>query len=156
LIFIHAFLAGEGVGCNTADVLVLYHAALVGEQAEIVFSFEGQPPFAFTYTRSEESHLGRPGKILETHVRPLPLSLSSHPAFEACQLSAFLPLQRTWPLTIVDCFSPSTLSSHPDCHSHHGEDLLDLRRHRGNMEGLVRGGSLLSSTNFPKLPSFKS
>lgn len=36
---------------------------LTGDQAEIIFSFEGEAPFSFTYTRSLEGS----SKVLETH-----------------------------------------------------------------------------------------
>lgn len=41
----------------------------IGDQAEIVFTLIGEPPFTFTYQRSEPSPRkgGKPGKILETH-----------------------------------------------------------------------------------------
>ena len=40
-----------------------------GDQAEIVFTLIGEPPFTFTYQRSEPSPKkgGKPGKVLETH-----------------------------------------------------------------------------------------
>jgi nucleoporin POM152 len=40
-----------------------------GDQAEIVFTLVGEPPFTFTYQRSEPSLKkgGKPGKVLETH-----------------------------------------------------------------------------------------
>ncbi|KZO96434.1 hypothetical protein CALVIDRAFT_473922, partial [Calocera viscosa TUFC12733] len=38
-----------------------------GDQAQIAFAFSGEPPFTFTYQRSEISKKGRPGKVLETH-----------------------------------------------------------------------------------------
>lgn len=40
----------------------------LGDQAEIIFDLIGEPPFSFTYTRSEA---GRPSKVLETHVSGL-------------------------------------------------------------------------------------
>ena len=40
----------------------------VGDQAEIVFTLIGEPPFTFTYQRAELStKKGVPGKVLETH-----------------------------------------------------------------------------------------
>jgi nucleoporin POM152 len=41
----------------------------LGDQAEIVFTLIGEPPFTFTYQRSEPSTKkgGKPGKVLETH-----------------------------------------------------------------------------------------
>ena len=40
-----------------------------GDQAEIVFTLLGEPPFTFTYQRSEPSPRKgvKPGKVLETH-----------------------------------------------------------------------------------------
>lgn len=40
-----------------------------GDQAEIVFTLIGEPPFTFTYQRSEpvSKKGGKPGKVLETH-----------------------------------------------------------------------------------------
>ena len=40
-----------------------------GSQAQIVFSLIGEPPFTFTYQRSERSTRkgAKPGKVLETH-----------------------------------------------------------------------------------------
>lgn len=39
-----------------------------GDQAEIVFTLFGQPPFTFTYQRTELSpKKGSQGKVLETH-----------------------------------------------------------------------------------------
>jgi hypothetical protein len=42
---------------------------LIGDQAEIVFTLIGEPPFTFTYQRSEPSPRKgvKPGKVLETH-----------------------------------------------------------------------------------------
>lgn len=41
---------------------------LLGDQAEIVFTLIGEPPFTFTYQRSEISlKKGAVGKVLETH-----------------------------------------------------------------------------------------
>lgn len=41
----------------------------LGDQAEIVFTLVGEPPFTFTYQRSEASAKkgSKPGKVLETH-----------------------------------------------------------------------------------------
>ena len=40
-----------------------------GSQAQIVFTLVGEPPFTFTYQRSEPPPRkgGKPGKVLETH-----------------------------------------------------------------------------------------
>ena len=42
---------------------------LPGNQARIVFSLVGEPPFTFTYQRSEPPTKkgAKPGKVLETH-----------------------------------------------------------------------------------------
>lgn len=42
---------------------------LAGDQAEIVFTLIGEPPFTFTYQRAEPSPKkgGKAGKVLETH-----------------------------------------------------------------------------------------
>jgi hypothetical protein len=43
------------------------HSA-VGDQAEILFTLTGEPPFTFTYQRSQlATKKGKPGKVLETH-----------------------------------------------------------------------------------------
>jgi nucleoporin POM152 len=40
-----------------------------GDQAEILFTLSGEPPFTFTYQRSElqSKKTNKPPKILETH-----------------------------------------------------------------------------------------
>ncbi|KAG6893764.1 hypothetical protein C0993_000344, partial [Termitomyces sp. T159_Od127] len=47
----------------------IYQDIHEGDQAEIVFTLIGEPPFTFTYQRSEPSTKkgGKPGKVLETH-----------------------------------------------------------------------------------------
>ncbi|KAG6817953.1 hypothetical protein H0H87_012421 [Tephrocybe sp. NHM501043] len=47
----------------------IYQDIHEGDQAEIVFTLIGEPPFAFTYQRSElgPKKGGKPGKVLETH-----------------------------------------------------------------------------------------
>jgi len=53
----------QNTGClRHADI----HA---GEQAEIVFTLVGEPPFTFTYQRAEPiaKKGGKLGKVLETH-----------------------------------------------------------------------------------------
>jgi nucleoporin POM152 len=52
---------------NLAFSLMKYQ--ILGDQAEIVFSLIGTPPFTFTYQRSEPSPKkgGKPGKVLETY-----------------------------------------------------------------------------------------
>ncbi|TRM66066.1 hypothetical protein BD626DRAFT_397603 [Schizophyllum amplum] len=41
-----------------------------GEQARIVFTLIGEPPFTFTYQRAELGRGGKPGRVLETHTVP--------------------------------------------------------------------------------------
>lgn len=43
--------------------------AALGDQAEIVFTLIGEPPFTFTYQRAEASPRkgAKPGRVLETH-----------------------------------------------------------------------------------------
>ncbi len=45
------------------------HGVVIGSQAHIVFTLEGEPPFTFTYQRSEAPARrgGKPGKVLESH-----------------------------------------------------------------------------------------
>ncbi|EJD54259.1 hypothetical protein AURDEDRAFT_94875 [Auricularia subglabra TFB-10046 SS5] len=38
-----------------------------GDQAEILFTFSGEPPFTFTYQRAEIARKGQKAKVLETH-----------------------------------------------------------------------------------------
>jgi len=47
----------------------IYQDIHEGDQAEIVFTLIGEPPFTFTYQRSEPSPKKgvKPGKVLETH-----------------------------------------------------------------------------------------
>ncbi|KIY73469.1 hypothetical protein CYLTODRAFT_485323 [Cylindrobasidium torrendii FP15055 ss-10] len=46
----------------------IYQDIHEGDQAEIVFELDGEPPFTFTYQRSESvAKSGRQGKVLETH-----------------------------------------------------------------------------------------
>ena len=48
------------------QLIVLY--PLLGDQAEIIFTLIGEPPFTFTYQRSELApKKGGLGKVLETH-----------------------------------------------------------------------------------------
>ena len=43
-------------------------SSLLGDQAEIIVTLIGEPPFTFTYQRSEVApKKGGPGKVLETH-----------------------------------------------------------------------------------------
>ena len=66
-------------GCYRISTRVRYTAAyslrlvmlkhISGDQAEIVFTLSGEPPFTFTYQRSElqTKKNNKPPKILETH-----------------------------------------------------------------------------------------
>ncbi|KZT54109.1 hypothetical protein CALCODRAFT_500232 [Calocera cornea HHB12733] len=63
-----------------------------GDQAEIVFAFTGEPPFTFTYQRSEISKKGKAGKVLETH------TITGHKDKEYRFSSA---LEGTWTVTFV-------------------------------------------------------
>lgn len=48
---------------------IFAHHNPTGDQAEIKFTLIGEPPFTFTYQRSELNPKkgGKPGKVLETH-----------------------------------------------------------------------------------------
>ncbi|KAF8634926.1 hypothetical protein AX15_000665 [Amanita polypyramis BW_CC] len=65
-----------------------------GDQAEIVFTLVGEPPFAFTYQRSEPSLKkgGKPGKVLETHTVS---RVMTH------EYSIFSALEGTWTVTSI-------------------------------------------------------
>lgn len=107
----------------------------LGDQAEITFTFEGEAPFSFSYTRSEEGGKGREGKVVETHVRPTFLLFSSPPRFFVADLSCL----------------------NLDGNQHPREPLLDLRFDGGNMASHDDRGSLvqvsLSSFSFPPFSS---
>ncbi|KAG9314090.1 hypothetical protein JVU11DRAFT_4871 [Chiua virens] len=73
------------------------------DQAEIVFTLLGEPPFTFTYQRAEPSPKkgGKPGKVLETH------TVSGVMAHE---YSVFSALEGTWTVTSISdryCRYPS-------------------------------------------------
>ncbi|PFH49818.1 hypothetical protein AMATHDRAFT_146737 [Amanita thiersii Skay4041] len=65
-----------------------------GDQAEIVFTLIGEPPFTFTYQRSEASPKkgGKPGKVLETHTVS---RVTTH------EYSIFSALEGTWTVTSI-------------------------------------------------------
>ncbi|KAL4070659.1 hypothetical protein J3A83DRAFT_4372847 [Scleroderma citrinum] len=65
-----------------------------GDQAEIVFTLIGEPPFTFTYQRAEPSPRrgGKPGKILETHTVS---GVTTH------EYSVFSALEGTWTVTSI-------------------------------------------------------
>ncbi|KAF9469848.1 hypothetical protein BDZ94DRAFT_1206742 [Collybia nuda] len=74
-----------------------------GDQAEIVFNLVGEPPFTFTYQRSEPSSRkgGKPGKVLETHT-------VSRVATN--EYSVYSALEGTWTVTSISdryCRYPS-------------------------------------------------
>jgi nucleoporin POM152 len=54
---------------TTHCYLILMLTSFAGDQAAIVFTLIGEPPFTFTYQRSELSpkKSGKPGNVLETH-----------------------------------------------------------------------------------------
>ncbi|KAL0951581.1 hypothetical protein HGRIS_008263 [Hohenbuehelia grisea] len=64
-----------------------------GDQAEIVFTLFGEPPFTFTYQRAELStKKGKPGKILETHTVS---RVHEH------TYSVFSAMEGTWTVTSI-------------------------------------------------------
>ncbi|KAI0778735.1 hypothetical protein BD413DRAFT_465706 [Trametes elegans] len=64
-----------------------------GDQAEIVFTLLGEPPFTFTYQRAELSpRKGVPGKVLETHTVS---------GVTAREYSIFSALEGTWTITSI-------------------------------------------------------
>ncbi|KAF8078923.1 hypothetical protein FPV67DRAFT_84986 [Lyophyllum atratum] len=74
-----------------------------GDQAEIVFTLIGEPPFTFTYQRSEPSPKkgGKPGKVLETHTVT---------RVTTNEYSVFSALEGTWTVTSISdryCRYPS-------------------------------------------------
>ncbi|KAH7930605.1 hypothetical protein BV22DRAFT_1191200 [Leucogyrophana mollusca] len=74
-----------------------------GDQAEIVFTLIGEPPFTFTYQRSEPSPKkgGKPGKVLETHTVS---------GVTTNEYSVFSALEGTWTVTSISdryCRYPS-------------------------------------------------
>ncbi|KAF9245820.1 hypothetical protein BU15DRAFT_85502 [Melanogaster broomeanus] len=74
-----------------------------GDQAEIVFTLIGEPPFTFTYQRAEPGPKkgGKPGKVLETHTVS---GVTTH------EYSVFSALEGTWTVTSISdryCRYPS-------------------------------------------------
>ncbi|KDR85486.1 hypothetical protein GALMADRAFT_84345 [Galerina marginata CBS 339.88] len=63
-----------------------------GDQAEIVFTLIGEPPFTFTYQRSELAPKGGIGKVLETHTVS---------RVHANEYSIFSALEGTWTVTSI-------------------------------------------------------
>ncbi|KAF8807863.1 hypothetical protein BYT27DRAFT_7139354 [Phlegmacium glaucopus] len=84
-----------------------------GDQAEIIFTLIGEPPFTFTYQRSELApKKGGPGKVLETHTVS---RVMTH------DYSIFSALEGTWTITSISdryCRYPQ---AQPD---------LDVEKHR--------------------------
>ncbi|KAK7064112.1 hypothetical protein R3P38DRAFT_2822500 [Favolaschia claudopus] len=65
-----------------------------GDQAEIVFTLIGEPPFTFTYQRAElaQKKGGKPGKVLETHTVS---RVTTH------EYSIFSAMEGTWTVTSI-------------------------------------------------------
>ncbi|GBE77622.1 hypothetical protein SCP_0105020 [Sparassis crispa] len=64
-----------------------------GDQAEIVFTLDGEPPFTFTYQRAElTSKSGVQGKVLETHTVS---------GVTTKEYSIFSALEGTWTVTFI-------------------------------------------------------
>ncbi|KAJ3787147.1 hypothetical protein GGU10DRAFT_374278 [Lentinula aff. detonsa] len=71
----------------------IYQDIHEGDQAEIVFTLIGEPPFTFTYQRSELLiGRGKPGKVLETHTVSRVYSN---------EYSIFSALEGTWTVTSI-------------------------------------------------------
>ncbi|KAK7058444.1 hypothetical protein VNI00_002078 [Paramarasmius palmivorus] len=81
----------------------IYQDIHEGDQAEIVFTLVGEPPFTFTYQRAElTNRAGKPGKVLETHTVSRVLSN---------EYSIFSALEGTWTVTSISdkyCRYPPT------------------------------------------------
>ncbi|KAH9937368.1 uncharacterized protein B0H18DRAFT_970234 [Fomitopsis serialis] len=64
-----------------------------GDQAEIIFTLIGEPPFTFTYQRAElTSKKGQQGKVLETHTVS---------GVTTKEYSVFSALEGTWTVTFI-------------------------------------------------------
>jgi len=65
-----------------------------GDQAEIVFTLSGEPPFTFTYQRSElqAKKSNKPPKILETHTVT---------GVTTKEYSIYSSLEGTWTVTFI-------------------------------------------------------
>ncbi|KAJ7170021.1 hypothetical protein C8R46DRAFT_1162713 [Mycena filopes] len=72
----------------------IYQDIHEGDQAEIVFTLIGEPPFTFTYQRAELSPKkgGKPGKVLETHTVS---RVTNH------EYSIFSAMEGTWTVTSI-------------------------------------------------------
>ncbi|KAJ7361595.1 hypothetical protein DFH08DRAFT_768660 [Mycena albidolilacea] len=72
----------------------IYQDIHEGDQAEILFTLIGEPPFTFTYQRAEPAPKkgGKPGKVLETHTVS---RVSTH------EYSIFSAMEGTWTVTSI-------------------------------------------------------
>ncbi|KAJ3880807.1 hypothetical protein F5051DRAFT_145454 [Lentinula edodes] len=81
----------------------IYQDIHEGDQAEIVFTLVGEPPFTFTYQRLElTTGRGKPGKVLETHTVS---------RIYSNEYSIFSALEGTWTVTSISdryCRYPPT------------------------------------------------
>ncbi|KAL0572927.1 hypothetical protein V5O48_009040 [Marasmius crinis-equi] len=81
----------------------IYQDIHEGDQAEIIFTLKGEPPFTFTYQRAElTNRSGKPGKVLETHTVSRVFSN---------EYSIFSALEGTWTVTSISdryCRYPPT------------------------------------------------
>ncbi|KAI0321354.1 hypothetical protein OF83DRAFT_1168509 [Amylostereum chailletii] len=82
----------------------IYQDIHEGDQAEIKFTLIGEPPFTFTYQRSELNMKkgGKPGKVLETHTVS---------GVTGNEYSIFSALEGTWTVTFISdryCRYPPT------------------------------------------------
>lgn len=84
-----------------------------GDQARIVFTLIGEPPFTFTYQRSEFSSKkgNKPGKVLETHTvsRLMTHEYTISSALEGT--SSEWPISPKYPIDVI-------ISRYMDCHCH--------------------------------------
>ena len=82
---------------------------LLGDQAEIIFTLIGEPPFTFTYQRSELApKKGGPGKVLETHTvsRVLTHEYSIFSALEGwyfINIYIIIIISQLWRIRNMDC-----------------------------------------------------
>ncbi|KAJ7235870.1 hypothetical protein B0H12DRAFT_1204558 [Mycena haematopus] len=72
----------------------IYQDIHEGDQAEILFTLIGEPPFTFTYQRAEPAPKkgGKPGKVLETHTVS---RVTTH------DYSIFSAMEGTWTVTSI-------------------------------------------------------
>ncbi|KAJ7103382.1 hypothetical protein B0H15DRAFT_874861 [Mycena belliarum] len=89
----------------------IYQDIHEGDQAEILFTLDGTPPFSFTYQRAEPSTKkgGKPGKVLETHTAS---RVATH------EYSIFSGMEGTWTVTsIADRYCRYPSHTQPDASS---------------------------------------